>query len=117
VPYVTLNTAANQVASPRLEIGQADNRQIGWFGSAEVWTKPWGIQNYMVTYDLAAPTKPLVRRVEVNTRGLFIAAEIDAHPLRAQYIENFYGFGAWNRVALHVLKFNNATYSAPVLSL
>jgi hypothetical protein len=117
VPYVTINTAANQVANPRLDIGRTDNRQIGWFGAAQVWTKPWGIQNYQVTYDAAAPFKPLVRRTEKNSRGLFIAAEIDTHPLRAQYIENFYGFGAWNRVALHVLKFNNASYSAPVLSL
>jgi hypothetical protein len=116
VPYVTINTAANQVASPRLDIGRTDNRQIGWFGAAQVWTKPWAVQNYQVTYDVAAPLKPLVRRVEKNSRGLFIAAEIDTHPLRAQYIENFYGFGAWNRVALHVLKFNNASYSAPALS-
>jgi hypothetical protein len=117
VPYVTINTAANQIANPRLDIGRMDNRQIGWFGAAQVWTKPWGIANYMVTYDAGAPQKALVRRVEKNSRGLFIAAEIDTHPLRAQYVENFYGFGAWNRVALHVLKFNNATYSAPVLSL
>lgn len=117
VPYVTINANANQVASPRLDIGRLDNRQIGWFGAAEVWTKPWVPQNYQVTYDVAAPNKPLVRRVEAGNRGLFIAATVDAHPLRAQYYENFYGFGAWNRVALHVLKWNNATYSAPSLSL
>jgi hypothetical protein len=116
-PYLTINTAANQVATPRLDMGRLDNRQIGWFGAAEVWSKPWVPQNYMVTYDFGAPTKPLVRRVEKNSRGLFIAAEIDTHPLRAQYIENFYGFGAYNRTALHVLKFNNASYSAPALTL
>lgn len=116
VPYVTLNLAANQVATPRLEIGRMDNRQVGWFGAAQVWTKPWGVANYQITYDAAAPQKPLVRRVEKNSRGLFVAAEIDAHPLRAQYTEDFYGFGAWNRTALHVLRFNNASYAAPTLS-
>jgi hypothetical protein len=116
VPYVNINIAANQANNARLDITRMDNRQVGWFGAAQVWTKPWGVQNYQITYDAAAPQKPLVRRVEKNPRGLFVAAEIDAHPLRAPYTENFYGFGAWNRTALHVLRFNNATYSAPALS-
>jgi hypothetical protein len=116
VPYVTINTAANQVASPRLDIGKLDNRQIGWFGAAEVWTKPWAVANYSVAVDLNAPQKPLVRRVERVDRGLHIAAEVDVHPLRAQYSEHFYGFGAWNRTAVHVLRFNNATYAAPTLT-
>ena len=115
-PYVTLNTAANQVANPRLAINQIDNRLIGYFGAAEVWTKPWAIANYAVAADVSAPQKPLVRRVEKNDRGLFVAAEVDVHPLRAQYTEHFYGFGAWNRFALAVLKFNNATYSAPTFA-
>lgn len=115
-PYVTINANANQVASPRLAIGQTDNRQIGWFGAAQVWTKPWAVANYAVVVDVNAPQKPLVRRVEENDQGLHIAAEVDVHPLRAQYSEHFYGFGAWNRFAAAVLKFNNASYSAPVLT-
>lgn len=114
-PYLQLGTDANRVANPRLAL-QADNRQIGFFGAAEVWTKPWAVANYSVAVDVAAPQKPLVRRVERNDRGLHIAAEVDVHPLRAQYTEHFYGFGAYNRVAVHVLKFNNATYSAPTLT-
>lgn len=116
VPYVTINANANQVDNPRLDIGLVDNRQIGWFGAAEVWTKPWAVANYSIGADVAAPQKPLVRRVERADRGLHIAGEVDVHPLRAQYVEHFYGFGAWNRFAMHVLRFNNATYAAPTLT-
>ncbi len=115
VPYVTLNTAANQ-ATQRLDISRLDNRQIGWFGAAEVWTKPWAVANYSVAADVSAPQKPLLRRVEKADRGLHIAAQVDIHPLRAQYSEHFYGFGVWNRAAIHVLRFNNAAYVAPTLS-
>jgi hypothetical protein len=115
VPYVSLNTAANQ-ATDRLDITKADNRQIGWFGVAEVWTKPWVPAFYAVAIDIAAPQKPLLRRVEPNDRGVHIAAEIESHPLHAQFSEWFYGFGIWNRTAIAVLKFNNATYAAPTLS-
>jgi hypothetical protein len=116
VPYVTINQAANQVASPRLDIGLIDNRLIGYFAAAEVWTKPWAIPNYMVTVDVSAPQKPLVRRVETNDRGLHVAAEIDVHPLRAQYTEAFFGFGAWNRTAVNVTQFNNASYTIPTFT-
>jgi hypothetical protein len=116
VPYVSIGTYANQVTTPRLEILRVDDRQIGFFGSAEVWTKPWAVANYAVAVDVAAPQKPLVRRVEENDRGLYIAAEVDTHPLRAQYVEHFFGFGAWNRLAVAVLQFNNASYSIPILT-
>lgn len=115
VPYVTLNSAANQ-ATERLDITKADNRQIGWFGVAEVWTKPWVPANYLVAVDVAAPQKPLVKRVEENDRGIHIAAEIESHPLRANFSEWFYGFGVWNRLAVAVLRFNNGTYAAPTLT-
>ena len=115
VPYVTLNTAANQ-ATTRLDITKADNRQIGWFGVAEVWTKPWVPAFYAVAVDVDAPQKPLVKRVEKSDRGMHIAGEIESHPLAANFSEWFYGFGAYNRTAVAVLKFNNATYSAPALS-
>lgn len=115
VPFVTLNTAANQ-AERRIDITKADNRQIGWFGVAEVWTKPWVPANYIVAADVAAPQKPLVRRTEVNDRGLHIAAEIESHPLHANFAEWFHGFAVWNRVAMAVLKTNNATYAIPTLT-
>lgn len=115
VPFVTLNANANQ-ATDRLDITKADNRQIGWFGVAEVWTKPWVPAFYAVAVDVDAPAKPLVRRVEANDLGMHVAGQVDSHPLHAQFSEWFYGFGAYNRTALAVLKFNNATYSAPTLS-
>lgn len=115
MPHLTLNTAANQPTT-RLDVAKADNRQIGWFGSAEVWTKPWAVANYAVAYDLDAPQRPLARRVEVGDRGMHIAGEIESHPLHAEFAEWFFGFGAWNRTALAVLKFDNGTYSAPTLS-
>jgi hypothetical protein len=107
---VTINTAANQVANPRLDIGrtrQSADRLVR--RRAGVVEAVGASQNYMVTYDFGAPIQAARASATKRTaRGLFIAAEIDTHPLRAQYIENFYGFGAYNRVALHVLKFNNA---------
>lgn len=116
VPYVTINANANQVEAPRLDIAKVDNRQIGWFGAAQVWTKPWAVANYSIAIDVSAPQKPLVRRVERMDRGLHVAAQVDVHPLRAQYSEHFFGFGAYNRFAMHVLRFNNATYAAPTLT-
>lgn len=116
VPQITIATNVNSIENPRLDITKLDNRLIGYFNGAEVWTKPWAVANYSVAYDIDAPQKPLVRRVEKADRGLHIAAEVDVHPLRAQYSEHFYGFGAWNRFAVHVLRFNNATYAAPTLT-
>lgn len=115
VPYVSLNTAANQATS-RLDITKADNRQIGWFGVAEIWTKPWVPAFYAVGVDVDAPQKPLVRRTEENDRGIHIAGEVESHPLQADFSEWFYGFGVWNRLSAAVLKFNNGTYAAPTLS-
>jgi hypothetical protein len=115
VPYVTLNANANQ-ATDRLDITKADNRQIGWFGVAEVWTKPWVPAFYCVAVDLDAPQKPLVKRTEREDRGIHIAGAVDSHPLYAEFSEWFYGFGVWNRLAASVLRFNNAAYAAPTLS-
>lgn len=111
---ISLSTSA--VLEPRLDITKTDNRLIGFFNAAEVWTKPWIPQNYLVVLDTAAPIKPLARRVRANDRGLYIAAQLDTHPLHAQYIQRYQGFAAWGRVALAVLKFNNVVYSAPVLT-
>lgn len=116
VPYITQNPSTSTIAGPNLTISRVDNRQIGWFGAAEVWTKPWAVANYVTAVDIAAPQKALVRRVEKNDRGFHIAAEVDVHPLRAQYSEHFYGFAAWNRLAVAVLKFNNVSYSLPTLT-
>jgi hypothetical protein len=114
-PYIIPGTSSDH-AGGNLNIGQLDNRQIGWFGAAEVWTKPWVPANYLVAADVAAPEKPLVKRVEPNDRGMFLAAQFNQYPLHAEHTEWFYGFGVWNRLAMAVLKFDNATYSAPTLT-
>lgn len=116
VPYVTINAAANQVASPRLDIGRADNRQIGYFGAAEVWTKPWVPANYALAIDTVTEQKPLVMRVDDPNLGLHVEAEIETYPLQAQYQEHSYGFGCWNRLAAAALEFDNAVYGAPALT-
>jgi hypothetical protein len=113
---IQLATNANVIVNPRLDTTRMDNRQIGSFNGADVWTKPWVPANYLAVIDIDAPVKPLRRRVKTTDRGLHIAGEVDVHPLRAQYIERYQGFGALNRLAVAVLKFNNASYSAPALS-
>lgn len=115
LPYIVPSVNADHATTP-IQMLKTDNRQIGWFGAAEVWTKPWAVANYAVAYDLDATTKPLARRVEVGDRGMHIAGTNSSHPLVAEYTEWFYGFGAWNRTALAVLQFNNGSYSAPTLS-
>ena len=111
-----INLSTSAILDPRLDITKTDNRMIGYFNAAEVWTKPWVSQNYLIVIDTAAPIKPLARRVRPNDRGLYIAAQLDTHPLHAQYFQRYQGFAAWGRVAAAVLKFNNATYSVPVLT-
>lgn len=115
MPHIVPGISADH-AREVLDTMKSDNRQIGWFGVAEVWTKPWAVANYAVAYDLDAPQRPLCRRVEVVDRGMHVAGTNSSHPLIAEYTEWFFGFGVWNRTAMAVLKFNNATYSAPTLS-
>ena len=111
-----INLSTSAILDPRLDITKTDNRMIGYFNAAEVWTKPWVSQNYLIVIDTAAPIKPLARRVRPNDRGLYIAAQLDTHPLHAQYFQRYQGFAAWGRVAAAVLKFNNATYAVPALT-
>lgn len=114
-PRLTLNANANQ-ATTRLDLRRMDNRAIGIFGAAEVWAKPWVPANYAVAADTMTAQKPLVKRVDTVDAGLHLEANIETFPLQADYMENAYGFGVWNRLAAAVLKFDNATYSAPTLT-
>lgn len=115
-PRLVLSVNADQ-SSARVDISRLDNRMIGFFGGAEVWTKPWVPANYLFASDVGSVAKPLVMRVPTVESGLRIVAEIDAHPLRAQYMEHKFGFGAWNRLNGAVLRFNNAAYAAPTITL
>jgi hypothetical protein len=116
-PRVTINANANQAAGQRLDITRLDNRAIGIFGAAEIWVKPWAIANYAVVSDTSNPRKPLVMRRDADNQGLHLEATIETFPLRAEYYENQFGLGVWNRLNGLVLQFNNASYTLPTLTL
>lgn len=99
------------------DLSRLDNRAIGIFGAAEVWVKPWAIANYIFAWDEAGP-KPLVFRQDNSEamQGLRIAAELDSHPLHAQFMEADFGIGVWNRTNGAVLYFANATYADPTIT-
>lgn len=119
-PYVDVRlvpgTQANQALGTRLDPSRVDNRAIGLFGAAEVWVKPWAIAGYAFTWD-SSDDLPLVMREEEQEalRGLQLVAEIDAHPLTAEYWEARFGFGVWNRTNGAVHQFTNATYQNPTI--
>lgn len=100
-----------------LDISRLDNRPIGIIGGAEVWVKSWMMANYAFVWD-AGSEKPLVVRQRANgtTPGLRIAAEIDAFPLHAQYMEAEFGVGVWNRANGAVLYFGNTSYANPTIN-
>lgn len=118
-PDFILGTQANQLAR-RLDTSRLDNRAIGKFGAAEVWTKPWVPANYAFAFDAASPQKPLVMRQHpVGTvRGLRIVAEIPDYPLYAQVMDSYFGFGVWTRTNGAVLYFaaSASAYVEPTFS-
>ena len=113
---VTLDASANQPIE-RLDITRTDNRKIGLFGSAEVWTKPWGLASYPFVYDQSAQGKPLVMRQRAQTalQGLRLAATISTFPLAAQYFEAEFGFGVWTRTNGAVLYTGGGSYTDPTI--
>jgi hypothetical protein len=118
-PYITPASSADAALAPRLNMLATNNRQIGFFGPAEVWVKPWAITGYAVAYDAGDGREPLAlrQRAEENLQGLRMIANIDAHPLRADYYLAEFGVGVWNRTSAAILDFVNASYTAPTLTL
>jgi hypothetical protein len=113
---LTLDTAANQ-PTERLDNTRLDNRRIGYFENAEVWTKPWGLASYPLVYDVSAQAKPLVmrQREQGALQGLRLAATLSAYPLQAQYSEAEFGFGVWSRTNGAVLYTGGASYVDPTI--
>lgn len=113
-PRIALGTHANQPET-RLDITRIDNRAIGILGAAEVWVKPWNPASYTFVYDEEAEEKPLAyRQRDVDSlQGLQIAAELDTHPLHAQYMEAEFGVGVWNRTNGAVHYFGGSSYTNP----
>lgn len=100
-PRLTPGVNINQALGRRLDITRMDNRPIGIFGAAEIWLKPWMPASYFFAFDGTTDAKPCVIRTrsgDMTADGLQIAAELDAYPLHAQYMETEFGVGVWNRM-------------------
>jgi len=110
--------ATTDVAQGNLDNSRLDNRAIGIFEGAEVWTKPWGIEDYAFVYAAGDARKPLTMRVSdiAGTTGLRIAADIDTFPLRAQYMEAELGVAVRERTNGAVLYFAGGAYVVPTIS-
>lgn len=109
---------ANNVNQARgtLDMLNPTNRAIGIYGPAEVWVKPWVPANYIFSWVSNAPV-PLVMRIrDAASAGLVIAADDEAHPLRAQTMEREYGIGVWNRTNGAVLYTGGGAYVAPTFA-
>jgi hypothetical protein len=115
-PEMTTGTAAGIPTNATLDITRLDNRAIGRYGAAEIWVKPWAMPNYAVALDIGSAAKPLAFRRDPIRPGLYTAANLNAFPLIAEYMQVFMGFGVWNRGNGAVLQFNNATYTVPTIT-
>jgi len=102
----------------RLEPFNPNNRQIGLFGAAEIWVKPWAIAGYAVCVSFA-PGIDSVLAARTRDGGpirLETVADNVAFPLQARFMESEYGFGVWNRVAAAVLDHAHADYTDPTIT-
>ena len=115
-PRLMLGTQANQPAI-RLDISTTDNRAIGIYGAAEVWTKPWIPANYLLVFDAGSPNKTLgLREDPQGSLDLTRAAQFEDHPLLVDFYESYFGFGVLTRTNGVVLYFANATYADPTIT-
>jgi hypothetical protein len=107
---------ANNVVNvnERLDITRTDNRRIGIYGASEVWVKPWMPAGYAFCFSQGDANKPFVLRERLTgSAGLRVMADLDAHPLRAQYMEAKFGFGVWTRTNGAMLYTGGASYVDP----
>jgi hypothetical protein len=108
---------ANNVtqASGTLDVTRLDNRAIGLFAGAEVWTKSWVPANYIFVFSAGDEGKPLAYREHeaAPLRGLRVAATLDTHPLHAEYMEHMFGFGVQTRTNGAVLYVAGGVYVDP----
>jgi hypothetical protein len=120
LPDANIQTLTTQLTSGRTaDYSDLENRLLGfWSGNVEVWVKPWAIANYVVCYASGATPKPLLyrQREESALQGWHIAPKISDYPLLAENTESEFGLAAFNRTALAVLYFANATYAVPTIT-
>jgi hypothetical protein len=100
-PRLTVPLSTTSVPLQKLDLG---DQQIGLFGAAVVWVKPWAIANYAVCIDIGAPEKPVALRTRTGSPLVLepLATNIMS-PIQADYMMSEYGFGVWNRVGGAVL--------------
>lgn len=96
-----------------------ENKLVGYWADYPVFTRSWAIVNKYVAMSVSGGLgKPLVYRVHKNPagRGLIRLPESNMHPLVAQYWNAYFGFGAWNRLAVAVKDgATQTTYTEPTL--
>lgn len=120
-PYVDARivtpASTRDVAGVRLSYNDIYDRPIGLFEGAEIWIKPWVPATYAFASAFGEPAKPLCFRQQNATalQGLRIPVIFEAFPLHAEYMTAEFGVGVWTRTNGAVLKFNNATYTDPVI--
>jgi hypothetical protein len=87
------------------------NRKIGYVEGAEVWSKPWVPQGYIVAY-VEGQDKPIALRVPKDSRvgqtetgsyslgngDLRLVYQYESYPLYAQAMVRDFGCATWNRV-------------------
>jgi hypothetical protein len=111
-------TLANTLtyATGSLDIMNVYNRQIGIFGAAEIWVKPWVPLHYIFAFN-PGQRKPLALRTRPGVQsGLQLVADNEQYPLRAQTFEREFGVAVQERANGAALYLSNATYAAPTLA-
>jgi hypothetical protein len=108
----------SDVGRPSLDNSRVDNRAIGLFaGIAEVWVKPWAVSGIHFAYDKGDVRKPLAVRVRKGQGvGLQLAAELDTHPLVAQYMESEFGVAVATRSNGACLDTAHTSYTDPTIT-
>lgn len=115
-PRLTLSSATDRIEAPRLDTTRLNNRAIGIFEGAEIWVKSWGIANYAFCYDNQG-AKPLAIRTR-NGQGTNLrpAAELDAFPLHAQFMEDEFDVAVVTRTNGAVLYHAGGAYVDPTIT-
>jgi hypothetical protein len=102
-----------------LDLTNRGNRLIGIYNGAEIWVRPWALNNYLLAYNTGAP-KPLLIRTrtgaDVPSAGLRPIYRQRGFPLTMEGWAREFGVGTIARVAAAVLYVGGTSYSDPALS-
>lgn len=109
---------ATDTPGQTLDISRLDNRAIGVFGGAEIWTKSWALDNYPFVWDSGDPRKPLRFRQRSQTalQGLRIAFQNADYPLYAKDMEAEFGVAVNTRTNGAVLYVGGSSYVNPTIN-